>query len=269
MRSYTWVWGSRWRGLGGSCLNAAWWTYSPATQHRDLWDFYALWWLLTLLWVSKLKYPRSSETCQSHCGDTYSYFTQVDPIIQRVPGTLLVVGPPGLLEDLINALAFLTFEPVTAWDARRPRDAVGSRVTVSARGACWPLQATAILEKKQGREEEVVGADNEKKAHNNICRVYCYLTSCFTFSLSSRGDKFLFVLHATQTPECCQSSNHHTQQARLYLFNQSYKQIQCLGAEVGAKTDVIQTKAKPQNKHTMEPWSKWTWVLMRNWRLTA
>lgn len=107
--------------------------------------------------------------------------------------------------------------------------------------------------KKRGREEEVVGADNEKKAHNNICRVYCYLTSCFTFSLSTRGDKFLFVLHATQTPECCQSSNHHTQDARLYLFNQSYKQIQCLGAEIGAKTDVIQTKAKQQNKHTMEP----------------
>lgn len=77
--------------------------------------------------------------------DTYSHFPQVNPVIQRVPGTLLVVGPPGLLEDLIDALAFLTFEPVTAGNAWRPRDAIGSRVTLPARGACRALQASAIL----------------------------------------------------------------------------------------------------------------------------
>ena len=80
--------------------------------------------------------------------DTHSYFTQVDPIIQRVPGTLLVVGSPGLFEDLADTLAFLTFEPVTARDTRRSRDTVGPRVTVSARGSCWPLNAAAILEKQ-------------------------------------------------------------------------------------------------------------------------
>lgn len=80
--------------------------------------------------------------------DTHSYFTQVDPIIQRVPGALLVVGSPGLFEDLADALAFLTFESVAARDAWRPRDAVGPRVTVSARGSCWPLKAAAKLEKQ-------------------------------------------------------------------------------------------------------------------------
>ena len=83
---------------------------------------------------------------QKHVGrDTYSHFTQVNPVIQRVPGTLLVVWPPGLLEDLIDALAFLALEPVTAGDAWRPRDAIGSRVTLPAGGACRPLQASAIL----------------------------------------------------------------------------------------------------------------------------
>ncbi len=96
-------------------------------------------------------HQQSSERCYSLYQDTYSYFTQVNPIIQRVPGTLLVVGPPGLLEDLINALAFLTFEPVTAGDTWSTRDAIGSRVTVSARGACRPLNATAILGKKRKR----------------------------------------------------------------------------------------------------------------------
>lgn len=64
---------------------------------------------------------------------THCYFSQVDPIIQRVPGTLLVVGPPGLLEDLIDALALLAFEPVAAGDARYPRDAIGSWASVFAR----------------------------------------------------------------------------------------------------------------------------------------
>lgn len=36
MRSYTWVWGNRWRGLWGRCLSAVWWKYSPATQHRGI-----------------------------------------------------------------------------------------------------------------------------------------------------------------------------------------------------------------------------------------
>lgn len=39
--------------------------------------------------------------------DTYTDFTQVNSIIQRIPGTLLVIGPPRLLEDLIHTLAFL------------------------------------------------------------------------------------------------------------------------------------------------------------------
>ena len=89
--------------------------------------------------------PHSSETRHSRYQDTYGYFTEVDPIIQRAPGTLLVVGPPGLLEDLVDALSFLTFHPVAARDARRPGDAVGSRVTLSARVACWPLHAAAKL----------------------------------------------------------------------------------------------------------------------------
>jgi len=101
---------------------------------------------------SKDRKPHSSETCHY----THGYFTQVDAIIQRVPGALLVVGPPGLLEDLVDALAFLAFDSVAAGDARRPRDAVGSRVPLSARGACWTLNATAKLHTKnttQGKEE--------------------------------------------------------------------------------------------------------------------
>lgn len=90
--------------------------------------------------------------------DTYTYFTQVNPIIQRIPGTLLVIGPPGLLEDLIHTLAFLPLEPVTTRDPRRPRDTVGSRVTISARGACWTLQAAAKL----GEKTEKMGVDLKK-----------------------------------------------------------------------------------------------------------
>lgn len=118
----------------------------------------------------------------SLCHYTYSYFTQVDPIIERVPGTLLVVGPPGLLEDLVDALAFLAFDPVAARDARRPRDAVGSRVTLSANGARWPLDATAILEKNRGKEEVVIGS--EKKACNNISLLFSnFLFQIFFFFL--------------------------------------------------------------------------------------
>lgn len=197
--------------------------------------------------------------------DTYSYFTQVDPIIQRVPGTLFVVGPPGLFKNLINTLAFLTLQPVTTRDARCSRDAIGSRITFSARGACRSLHASAILEnlkKKRACRHE----GWQWKEANNICTAYCYLTSCFKFSLSSLGGNFLFGLHATQTPECCHSSNHHTQEAKLYLINRSYKQTQCHGAEMSAKTNVVQTKAKQQNQHTTKPWSKWMTehVLMRN-----
>lgn len=33
-RSYTWVWGNRWRGPWVRCRSAVWWMCSPATQHR-------------------------------------------------------------------------------------------------------------------------------------------------------------------------------------------------------------------------------------------
>lgn len=85
---------------------------------------------------------------------THSYFSQVDAIIQRVPGTLLVVRPPGLLEDLADALAFLTFVPISTGDARCPWDAIGPRITLSARGACWALHAATKLEKTRWRRSE-------------------------------------------------------------------------------------------------------------------
>lgn len=71
--------------------------------------------------------------------NTHSHFTQVNPIVQRVPGTLLVVWPPGFLEDLANALTLLTFIPITARDAWCPWNAVGPWVTVPAWSACWSL----------------------------------------------------------------------------------------------------------------------------------
>lgn len=43
-------------------------------------------------------------------------------------------------------------------------------------------------------------------------------------------------------------------------YNSLHKQTQCRGAKIGAKTDVIRTKAKRQNQHTMEPRSKWMCV---------
>lgn len=82
-------------------------------------------------------------------GDTYSHFTQIYPIIQRVPCTLLVVGPPRLLEDLVDALALLAFHAVAARDAWRPWDAIGPWVTISSWGACWPLHAVGILGEKR------------------------------------------------------------------------------------------------------------------------
>lgn len=111
--------------------------------------------------------------------DTHGYFTQVDPIVQRVPGTLLVVGPPGLLKDLVNALALLPFEPVAAGDAWRPRDAVGSGVTVPAGGAPRPLQAAAILEETMSRGRSGERRQGEEKTQHNNRRVYCYRTSLF------------------------------------------------------------------------------------------
>ena len=149
MHSYTWVWGNRWRGLWGRCLYAAWWTYSPATKIEG-----HLGSSQTFLWICKTfdlehHFPQTSH---SRFCNTYSYFTQVNPIIERVPGTLLVVGPPGLFKDLVDALAFLAFRPVATWNTRRSRDAVGTRVTLSARGACWTLHATAKLG-KQGKRK--------------------------------------------------------------------------------------------------------------------
>lgn len=86
-----------------------------------------------------------------HANCTYSYFSEVDPIIQGVPGTLLVVGPPGLLEKLIDTFALLPFETITSRDAWRSRDAVGARVSVSAGGSCWTLHAAAILPEQANR----------------------------------------------------------------------------------------------------------------------
>lgn len=88
--------------------------------------------------------------------DTYTDFTQVNSIIQRIPGTLLVIGPPGLLKDLIHTLAFLPLQPITTGDPRRPWDSVGSRVSISARGACRTLQAAAKLGKKKKKDKRWV-----------------------------------------------------------------------------------------------------------------
>lgn len=97
--------------------------------------------------------------------DTYADFTQVNSIIQRIPGTLLVIGPPGLLEDLVHALAFLPLRPIATGDPRRSWDPVGSGVTVSARGACRTLQAASKLgreEKKKKKKTEKMGVDLKK-----------------------------------------------------------------------------------------------------------
>lgn len=100
------------------------------------------------LWRNSEKRQRNDHNARIPHDGTHSYFTQVDPIIQRVPGTLLVVGPPWFLKDLTDAFPLLTFESVTARDTWRARNAVGSRVAVSSRGACWTLHAAAILEKQ-------------------------------------------------------------------------------------------------------------------------
>lgn len=107
--------------------------------------------------------------------DTHSYFSKVDPIIQRVPGTLLVIWSPGLLEDLADAFPFFTFESVTSRDTRRPRDAIGPRVTVSTGVSCWPLHAAAILGSQEGEGVEW---------DNNLKIVYYYLTSTFFMGIN-------------------------------------------------------------------------------------
>lgn len=94
---------------------------------------------------------------------TYCDFTQIDPIIQRVPGALLEVGPPGLLEDLIDTLALLTFGAVATRDARGPWNAVGPWITFSTRGACWALKAAAVLKTQQTEE-----ADSKEACMNII-----------------------------------------------------------------------------------------------------
>lgn len=86
--------------------------------------------------------------------DTYGHFPQVDPIVQRVPGTLLVVGFPWLLEDLADTFPLFTFEPIAARNTRRAWNAVGSWVTVSARGAWWALHAAGILTEKHKDKED-------------------------------------------------------------------------------------------------------------------
>lgn len=118
---------------------------------------------------------------KQHCDyeeSTHSYFAQVDAIIQRVPGALLVVRPPRLLEDLADALAFLAFVPVSPGDARCPRDAIGPGVTVPARGACWALHAAAELEQQGGEEVKV----KPIKQHQQSPLLLLYHTSCVSFS---------------------------------------------------------------------------------------
>ena len=76
---------------------------------------------------------------------TYCYFPQVNAVVERVPGTLLVVGSPGLLKHLTHTLALLASHAIATGDARRSRDAVGSRVSLSARVTRWPLETASIL----------------------------------------------------------------------------------------------------------------------------
>lgn len=72
-------------------------------------------------------------------------FAQVDPVVERVPGALLVVGLPGLLKDLPLTLALRTLQAIAARDARRARDAVDAGVPLTARDPRRSLQAAGVL----------------------------------------------------------------------------------------------------------------------------
>lgn len=87
--------------------------------------------------------------------NTYSDFTQVDSIVQGVPGTLLVIWSPWLLKDLTHTLAFLAPLAIASRDAWCPRDAIAARVALSARGASRALWAAAVLENKRHRVSTV------------------------------------------------------------------------------------------------------------------
>ena len=84
---------------------------------------------------------------------TYCYFPQVDAVVEGVPGTLLVVGSPGLLKHFTNTLSFLASHAIAAGDARCPGDAVGSGVSLSARVTRWPLQTASVLRGVKYRRE--------------------------------------------------------------------------------------------------------------------
>lgn len=70
---------------------------------------------------------------------------QVDAIVECVPGTLFIIGFPGLFKPLAHTLALLPFDPISAWQTWSARNPIGSRITIPSRSACGPLQAAGIF----------------------------------------------------------------------------------------------------------------------------
>lgn len=90
---------------------------------------------------------------------------------------MFVVGSPGLFKHFTHTFAFFPLEPVSTGDARGPWNAVGSRVTISARGSCWTLQTAAKL---QIKKEQEIDARTPATATVPLSGFYLFLS---TFSL--------------------------------------------------------------------------------------
>lgn len=70
---------------------------------------------------------------------TYCYFPKIYAVIKCTPRTLLEVGCPGLLDALSHALSLFPLQPVPSWNSRRPRDPIGSWVSIPSRNTAGAL----------------------------------------------------------------------------------------------------------------------------------
>lgn len=139
---------------------------------------------------------------------TYSYLAQVDPIVEWVPGTLLVVGFPWLLKHLTHTLSFLPLDAITPRDARGPRDAIVARVTLPSRGASRTLGAAVVLENERGRER---GRDGGRERDtvimgNKRVRQTVLITTLITYHLELRNTRLSSKHHMTYIKCMCPHS---------------------------------------------------------------
>lgn len=220
MRSYTWVSGSRWRGPWGRCLSAAWWTCSPATQHRDVVPLLCILVVVYYFWVCENDWNWhicSSETRQSGYSQPLSPGQSRNSESSRHTACSWASRAPRR-SHWCTRLSHL-------W-ARHGRECLASPGCHWFQGyppcqGCLPGPASKChTVKKQKREELRVGVDNKKKAKKKQkTHLLTLLLSNFLFHIFSilpgGGISPCLGLMQHKHLKSCHSSNHHTQRSQI------------------------------------------------------